>query len=820
MRISKLALIGIIFFGLITTLLSGGFYLLERGLMLHTVADGLNQTLFHLEGELQKALQSPHPEEAQAILDRTVVINDSIANISLSTDGRRINVSSSRALKGNLIQNDEYLPVLKLEEGLLDDRHLMFRSEFHYFVNAQKKDAHVLVRLDEEYVFGQLNELALFYGIGIFLILGLLSTLIFALGRRFLVQPLERVTRHAQEGSSQSEVYFIHEFSELDRTLRESFSSMRHQQLNLQEALDETRYLDGILRTVTDINQLLISAKGVDELMVKSINRLSEHPGYALCWLALEKEGRIEVHAFSTDPTRYLRVGTVMGYGVNINATDPVLRAFTQSESIAIDHLERHTSTAPWRFIAELGGYGSFIALPLLPSVHEKPTGVLGLYTYRSDGFDPKEIAMLEELAGDIGFAIRAFIQREQLEYHLTTDPITSLPNRVSLVDSLALDSDVVLAIINIDRFSEINEVYGITIGDGVLAGYAHWLSRVIQSHNGLSLYKMGSDEYVLLFSGWNDIERCREFLEQLIGMSAKEVFVVEEIEIELTITVGMAAQSERILEQATAALKQAKYEHQSIQLYGNTSSRRDQENNIAWYKRIKEAIEESRIVPYFQPIVDNKTAQIVKYEALIRLIDKDGSVIGPYSFLAIAKKTRLYGQLTKIMVEKTIERFKNSTIPVSLNLSTEDLLNTELADYIEATILEYGMGHAVIFEILESEGIENYTEVSAFVDRFKSIGCHFAIDDFGSGYSNFDHLLKLNIDTLKIDGSLIKNLPHDRNARIFVQHIRDFAFEMGINTVAEFVADEEIYAWVKEIGIDASQGYYFYEPSATLIEG
>jgi EAL domain-containing protein (putative c-di-GMP-specific phosphodiesterase class I) len=129
-------------------------------------------------------------------------------------------------------------------------------------------------------------------------------------------------------------------------------------------------------------------------------------------------------------------------------------------------------------------------------------------------------------------------------------------------------------------------------------------------------------------------------------------------------------------------------------------------------------------------------------------------------------------------------------------------------------------MGRVIIFEILESEGIENYTEVSAFVDRFKAIGCRFAIDDFGSGYSNFEHLLKLNVDTLKIDGALIKNLPHDRNAQIFVKHIADFAHEMGISTVAEFVSCEEIYKQVREIGIDASQGYYFYEPSASLVEG
>jgi EAL domain-containing protein (putative c-di-GMP-specific phosphodiesterase class I) len=155
----------------------------------------------------------------------------------------------------------------------------------------------------------------------------------------------------------------------------------------------------------------------------------------------------------------------------------------------------------------------------------------------------------------------------------------------------------------------------------------------------------------------------------------------------------------------------------------------------------------------------------------------------------------------------------------VSLNLSAQDLINPDLADYLEHAIQDNGMGKLMIFEILESEGIENYHAVSEFVDRFKSIGCRFAIDDFGSGYSNFDHLLKLNVDTLKIDGALIKNLPHDRNAQIFVKHICDFAHEMGISVVAEFVANEEIYKRVKEMGIDASQGYYFYEPSPTLIK-
>lgn len=505
---------------------------------------------------------------------------------------------------------------------------------------------------------------------------------------------------------------------------------------------------------------------------------------------------------------------------VENDENDVVTLALRQGRSIVVQNIVKlGVLDAPWAVVARQGGYGAFIALPLIPNVHEAPLGVLGLYAERPEGFSQKEVDMLEELAGDIGFAIRAFEQRAQLEYHLTTDAITALPNRTSLVDQLASDSSAMLAIINIDRFSDINEVYGINTGDGLLAQYGRWLQQQIESQHGISLYKIGGDEYVLLFSGWQSSQRCQEFLEQLVAASAKAMFEVNEIELVLTITIGFAQPSERILEHATAALRQAKTGRQSMKTYVTPVSRQEQASNIAWYKRIKSAIEESRIVPYFQPIVDNETRRIIKYEALVRLVERDGTVFGPQSFLGIAKKTRLYGHITRIMIEKTAKIFEGSHLSVSLNLSTEDLLDRELADMIEKTINTYHVGQVIAFEILESEGIENYAEVSAFVDRFKSLGCRFAIDDFGSGYSNFDHLLKLSVDTLKIDGSLIKNLPHDRNARIFVQHIRDFAHEMGIATVAEFVANEEIFTKVKELGIDASQGYFFYEPSATLVD-
>jgi len=819
MKIQKFAFLSLIGFFLIIGALSGSFYYVERIGTLKYLSENINQNIFRLEEDIQKSLQQNRLENIQTLLDQACAIDGAFGILSLSMDGESITVSSSRSLTGKLI-DEGYIPLSTISKELVEDGQLHYSSELSYFLGTQKKTAVLLIDLDRGFIFERLNHMAMLYGTILFLILGTVAISVLSGVRWLVIAPLERITRRAQNQDEAQEKYLIEELSILDQTLYDSFHSMQIQQDHLQEALNESRYLDGILRTVADINQLLITAKNIDELLDDSCRRLAEHPGYELCQIALKEKDALVLKAYSDDLTGYLYPKmTTIFEGIKVDEGDPSIRAIRENTTVVIEHLEHENSWGAWRFIAEKGRYGSVISLPLVSAMDSSPLGVMTLYAKRSEGFEPKEISMLEELAGDIGFAILSFGQREQLRYHLTTDQITDLPNRFTLVEALRGEDVCALAIINIDRFGDINEVYGVAIGDAILSGYGYWLRLKMASQENIAIYKMGSDEYALVASHCSELSLFITFLEELIIATQKESFVIEGIEIVLTITVGVARLSDRVLEHATAALKLAKRQRHSLELF-SSESKHEQENNIAWYKRIKEAIEEARIVPYFQPIVDNQSGEIIKYEALMRLIDTDGSVISPYLFLEIAKKTKLYPELTKIMIEQVVEVFKTSKLRVSLNLSTQDLVNPDLADYLERVICDNGVGQLMIFEILESEGIENYASVSAFVDRFKAIGCHFAIDDFGSGYSNFDHLLKLNIDTLKIDGSLIKNLPHDRNAQIFVKHICDFAHEMGIDVVAEFVANEEIFNRVKDIGIDASQGYYFYEPSAVLVEG
>lgn len=168
-------------------------------------------------------------------------------------------------------------------------------------------------------------------------------------------------------------------------------------------------------------------------------------------------------------------------------------------------------------------------------------------------------------------------------------------------------------------------------------------------------------------------------------------------------------------------------------------------------------------------------------------------------------------------MIELTFARFENTELNFSVNLSILDMLHKETVDFILDRVMSYPNPKKITFEILESEGIENYDKVYKFVKEVKAFGCRIAIDDFGSGYSNFEHILNLHVDLIKIDASLIRTIDRNDNARIIVETIVSFANALGIETCAEFVHSQEVYAALQEIGVTYVQGYYIGEPSPNL---
>ncbi len=402
-----------------------------------------------------------------------------------------------------------------------------------------------------------------------------------------------------------------------------------------------------------------------------------------------------------------------------------------------------------------------------------------------------------------------------QLSHQLYTDALTGYPNRAKLMQDISQLRDGILLLVNIDEFQQINDFYGHIAGDHVLTQLAKELKYLSQSsEQKMTVYKLSGDEFALLTTHPMGFHSLELFIQELITyVEALPLYYVE-AKINIRITIGASMDIANGMEKADMALKTARANQKPSMIYdGNLNIEHQYQQNMLWIQRLTIAISEDRIVPYFQPIFDNTSGAISSYECLIRMIEKDGNVLTPFNFLDISKKARLYTRLTSIMVEKCCRHFADKSDRFSVNLSVDDIQDSSTVAFIKNQIEFYNVEKRIIFEILESVGIENYPEVLTFIEEMKALGCQFAIDDFGSGYSNFEHLLKLKIDYIKIDGSLIRNLHTDPNATSIIQAIVYFAHKRNMTCIAEFVHNVEVYEIVKELGIERSQGFYLGEP-------
>ena len=402
----------------------------------------------------------------------------------------------------------------------------------------------------------------------------------------------------------------------------------------------------------------------------------------------------------------------------------------------------------------------------------------------------------------------------KELQDQLYIDSLTGLPNRFSLLEDIKNIKDGSLIIMNIDDFKEINDYFGHETGDKILKGFANRLRNLIKTKYP-KIYRLSGDEFALLFNKKLSVHDLTHFIDLLLSSIEKMTFIHQENELNIRVTIGATNIMDFPLEKADIALKMARKKGISFKIYNkDLQIEKQYKNNIEWVKKIKKAIDKDKIVPYFQPIYNCENMNIKGYESLMRMVDENGNIITPYSFLNIAKKSRYYSELTKIMFEKSCSHFKNIDCVFSFNLSIEDILDERTVEFISETIERFGVKNKIIFEIIESEGIENYEDVAEFIKCMKKLGAKIAIDDFGSGYSNFEHLTRLDIDYIKIDGSLIKNINENSNALIVVETIVDYAKKRGIKTVAEFVSSKEIFKKIKELQIDYAQGFYLAKPS------
>ena len=391
-------------------------------------------------------------------------------------------------------------------------------------------------------------------------------------------------------------------------------------------------------------------------------------------------------------------------------------------------------------------------------------------------------------------------------------DHLTDIPNVFKLRKDLQECEDVTLIDVTIDDFKSINSFYGFLVGDYILENIAQYLLEIPD----VEVYKMPGGEFILLQRRHYSYYALKEYLEKLYEKISLVSITYSEVQISLDFTLAAATAHsiENILAKLSMALMFAQKNKLPYFIYEDKLEfESNYRENIIMMTKVREAIRNDQVVAYYQPIVENETGKVVKYETLARLVSEDGEVLAPDQFLQLSKKTKSYSDVTKKMIKSAFAMFAENDFEFSINISADDIINQDTYDFIIEQLRNSDLADRVIFELVESDAMNEVDRVLDFVKEIKRYGAKIAIDDFGSGYSNFSMLVNMKVDYIKIDGSLIANVDRSWSSLLVVQSIVDFAKKLNVRVIAEYVYSSTIYSKVKELGIEYSQGFYIDKP-------
>ena len=378
------------------------------------------------------------------------------------------------------------------------------------------------------------------------------------------------------------------------------------------------------------------------------------------------------------------------------------------------------------------------------------------------------------------------------------------------------------LFLVDILYMKDINAIYNFTNGDYIIVQLNNILKNKTKN---LIKQTLNRNVYVKIKNSHADVFKICIYDD----LSIDEILIIKNLIYEnvvsndfklldrnslinIDITIGCSKSAdEQIKIYAEKALYNAKIEYLHYMYYDSFLYKNEFKNENL-LETLNYSIENNLVEPYFQAIMDNSTNEIVKYEALMRIFDKDGNMIMPNVFIHKSKKYRLYNKLMEILFNKIIIYILRYRIHVSINLDYVDILNPQIKKSLLSKIKSNNIGSYLTFEILESEKVSNFNLVNDFIAEAKNLGVKIAIDDFGTGFSNYENILNLNIDYIKIDGSLIKKIDEDIYLNL-IKSIVLFSKQQNIKVVAEFVSDLKILRYVKNIEIDYSQGYHIGKP-------
>ncbi|MBW3698550.1 EAL domain-containing protein [Vibrio sp. T187] len=417
--------------------------------------------------------------------------------------------------------------------------------------------------------------------------------------------------------------------------------------------------------------------------------------------------------------------------------------------------------------------------------------------------------------------------QANDLTASYRIDRRTGLPNRSVLREKLVkMSSASHLLTLKVTNFGQINEKYGYPVGDKLLKDLSEYFQVILLNHfiEGCQLYSIGVGEWAIVFkTSASDAyihQLFSQFADQIEHVNFEPLGLPDIDYLSVSVCGGLVSRcdfpNESIDDLLLKSIEARRYavSHNKHLANARTLKKLDQnrQEQLGWLSCVSRAVLHQNVVACAQPIVAAGSHEVESLECLVR-IEEDGMIIPPGKFLPIIEGTHLYTRLSRQMISRTFDYMSQTTDSFSINLSPQDLINEKTLQHLEASIKKISHPQRIGLEVLETEQIKDYGRMIEVCNHFRELGVSIVVDDFGSGYSNIDEIIKLEPQVIKLDGSLIKNIDQDVKQRKIAQQLVSLCQILNAKTVAEFVHNQEICQIAEDMGVDYLQGYYFGQP-------
>ena len=437
-------------------------------------------------------------------------------------------------------------------------------------------------------------------------------------------------------------------------------------------------------------------------------------------------------------------------------------------------------------------------------------------------------------VAGGVGILLLVWVLFRHVHHRSTHDALTGLLNRsefmrlvqrqlVQLSRGHGVDA---IAFIDLDHFKIVNDAGGHAFGDDILKSAAEVIKRCVGG--GCALARLGGDEFGLLMPG-HSLTTATALGTRICASVGGLVIEVHGQRIRIGASIGLANLDEDWdnAESAVQAVDVASYiaKHEGrgrVHIFAQGDQAIEElRDDMRWVREVENALDESRFELHWQEIRPlHPSQELVRLEILLRLIESDGTRVGPAAFMPAAERFHIASRIDRWVVTQTFKWF--SARPevlakvgsISINLSGQSVSDPQFLDFMARSIQRATIAaDKICLEITETAAIVDFDGAAAFIKTLRDMGVWFALDDFGSGMSSFAYLSRLDVDYIKIDGQFIRGLATDRVDQATVRYIQEVARVTGRRTVAEFVEDAATSRLLRDFGINYEQGFHCHRP-------